>query len=66
MRVEIKCAHPFAKRKDYGPGWMCETDRGGCGATGSGDKGHYNPVLAYADIECPNCTPQPEIVEGAV
>jgi len=55
VRVEIKCAHPFAKREYYGPGWICETSKGGCGATGSEERAHYSPVIGYADVECPEC-----------
>ena len=50
MRIEIRCSHPISKRKDYGPGWMCETERGGCGATGQGEEGHWHPVIAYAYV----------------
>lgn len=55
MRVEIKCAHPRSKRGYYGPGWICETEKGGCGATGSEDRGHWDVVTGYAEIDCPKC-----------
>ena len=47
MKIEIHCAHPRIKRKDYGDGWICEPDRGGCGATGHEETAHYNPVVGY-------------------
>lgn len=50
MKIEIKCTHPFAKRACYGPGWMCEVKKGGCGATGSGEQGHWDVVIGYAEM----------------
>jgi hypothetical protein len=50
MRIEIFCAHPFAKRGYYGPGWICERERGGCGASGSGEEGHYTSTIGYFEI----------------
>ena len=50
MRIEIKCAHPVLKRGYYGPGWICEKELGGCGATGSGEEEHYSVVIGYFEL----------------
>lgn len=50
QKVEIRCAHPLSKRWYCESGWMCETGKGGCGATGSGTEAHYNPVIAYYEL----------------
>jgi hypothetical protein len=49
-RVEIKCAHPYPKRADYEPGWICEPERGGCGAAGKGDDAMYTRTIFYFDL----------------
>ncbi len=46
-RKAIYCAHPTGARAYCGPGWICERDKGGCGATGSGDKSHWEVVTGY-------------------
>lgn len=51
MRIEVKCVHPRHKRTDCGSGWMCETEKGGCGATGSGETSHWSTVLYYIDVD---------------
>jgi len=51
MRLEIRCSHPGSKRKNYGPGWICETERGGCGATGDGETGHWDTVIGYVETK---------------
>ena len=53
MRFEIKCAHPERKKGYYGPnnGWICETEKGGCGATGGPGGEHYSPIQGYVEID---------------
>lgn len=50
MRIEIKCAHSRAMRVNCLSGWICDTERGGCGATGNGENGDWYPVIAYFDL----------------